>query len=148
MLMVVKWFARTTNAGECYLTNEAGGYTAWPSEGGHCEFAPRTQLEIELLQFLKSKFNEDFRVSVERIVSNRGLVNVYEFLSHHPNYSSKLSPEGMERSRASVHVRMPIFRLNPVIPVFLLCSPEARICAHLACAHCLLAGGRSSSKED
>jgi glucokinase len=33
-----------------YLTYNNGNYTAWPSEGGHCEFAPRTQLEIELLQ--------------------------------------------------------------------------------------------------
>lgn len=87
--------AASWSPGECYLTYEHGQYTSWPSEGGHCEFAPRTQLEIELLQFLKSKFNEDFRVSVERIVSNRGLANVYEFLSHHPEYGPTVTPEGM-----------------------------------------------------
>jgi glucokinase len=41
-----------------YLTYNNGNYTAWPSEGGHCEFAPRTQLEIELLQV--RTFNQNF----------------------------------------------------------------------------------------
>lgn len=47
------------------------------SEGGHADFAPRTDLEIELLQFLRAKFG---RVSVERVVSGKGLQNIYEFL--------------------------------------------------------------------
>lgn len=47
------------------------------SEGGHADFAPRTDLEIELLQFLRAKFG---RVSVERVVSGQGLENIYEFL--------------------------------------------------------------------
>ncbi|KNC78642.1 glucokinase [Sphaeroforma arctica JP610] len=73
-----------TGLGQCYLTtSDNEEYTVWPSEGGHCEFAPRTEQEVELLQFLKSKYNEDFRVSVERIVSLKGLVNVYEFLTRH-----------------------------------------------------------------
>eukprot|EP00123_Amoebidium_parasiticum_P009743 comp19681_c0_seq1/m.23354 comp19681_c0_seq1/g.23354 ORF comp19681_c0_seq1/g.23354 comp19681_c0_seq1/m.23354 type:complete len:432 (-) comp19681_c0_seq1:37-1332(-) len=81
-----------TGLGECYLTCQNNIYTAWPSEGGHCEFAPRNELEIELLQFLKSKYNEDFRVSVERIVSLRGIVNVFDFLAQHDKFKSKLSP--------------------------------------------------------
>jgi hypothetical protein len=55
-----------------------------------CTYAP---------QFLKSKFNEDFRVSVERIVSNRGLSNVYEFLSQHKQYGPKITPEGTPLAR-------------------------------------------------
>ncbi len=47
------------------------------SEGGHADFAPRTDLEIELLQFLRARFG---RVSVERVVSGQGLENIYEFL--------------------------------------------------------------------
>jgi glucokinase len=38
-------------------------------------------LEFELLQFLKKKFAQQHRVSVERVVSGTGLANVYEFLS-------------------------------------------------------------------
>lgn len=69
-----------------------GNYTAFATEGGHVEFSPRNDLEIQLLQFLHKKFTPHLegseegkahvsgRVSVERIVSGKGLVNVYEFL--------------------------------------------------------------------
>src|SRR5260370_17299936 len=46
-------------------------------EGGHCDFAPRNELEIELLRYLLARFGH---VSYERIVSGPGLVNVYLFL--------------------------------------------------------------------
>ena len=46
---------------------------------GHAEFAPRNDTEFELLRFLKSKFHQKHRVSVERVVSGTGLANVYEF---------------------------------------------------------------------
>lgn len=49
-----------------------------PSEGGHADFAARTDLEIEFLQFMRAKLNG--RVSWERIISGIGLKNVYEFL--------------------------------------------------------------------
>ncbi|HSB08302.1 MAG TPA: glucokinase [Blastocatellia bacterium] len=47
------------------------------SEGGHADFPPRDQLEIELLQYLLSKTGH---VSVERLLSGPGLVNIYDFL--------------------------------------------------------------------
>ncbi len=47
------------------------------SEGGHADFAPRNEFEIELLRFLLKKFE---RVSVERVLSGQGLQNIYEFL--------------------------------------------------------------------
>ena len=49
-----------------------------PSEGGHCDFAPRTDRELELLQYLRRTLNG--RVSFERVVSGLGLQNVYGFL--------------------------------------------------------------------
>eukprot|EP00560_Eucampia_antarctica_P007579 CAMPEP_0197827062 /NCGR_PEP_ID=MMETSP1437-20131217/3933_1 /TAXON_ID=49252 ORGANISM="Eucampia antarctica, Strain CCMP1452" /NCGR_SAMPLE_ID=MMETSP1437 /ASSEMBLY_ACC=CAM_ASM_001096 /LENGTH=419 /DNA_ID=CAMNT_0043427777 /DNA_START=140 /DNA_END=1399 /DNA_ORIENTATION=+ len=74
-----------TGLGECFLTKSSlypkGGYECYPSEGGHSEFSPRNDLEIELLQFLKNKFIQKHRVSVERVVSGKGLANIYEFLS-------------------------------------------------------------------
>lgn len=48
-----------------------------PSEGGHMDFAPRTEDEIGLLRYLRERFG---RVSVERVVSGPGLYNVYEYL--------------------------------------------------------------------
>ncbi len=47
------------------------------SEGGHVDFAPRNELEFKMLEYFKTKFK---RVSVERIVSGKGLRNVYYFL--------------------------------------------------------------------
>jgi len=46
-------------------------------EGGHTDFAPRTELEAELMLYLHSKLG---RVSVERVVSGMGLANIYDFL--------------------------------------------------------------------
>jgi glucokinase len=80
-----------TGLGECYLTagrslDRAASasvwqYDAYPTEGGHVDFSPLTELEMELLRYLQNKFGDSgHRVSVERLVSGRGLVNVYEFL--------------------------------------------------------------------
>ena len=62
------------------------GYTAYPTEGGHAEFAPRTALEFEMLEYLIVKFSERHRVSVERVVSGRGLANIFEFLCQHKDF--------------------------------------------------------------
>jgi len=55
------------------------GKAHWPyaCEGGHCDFAPRNDLEIELLRFLLQKYA---RVSYERVLSGSGLVEMYTFL--------------------------------------------------------------------
>jgi glucokinase len=68
-----------TGLGEAGLHFEEGMNKLRPfaSEGGHTDFAPRNELEIELLRFLISKFDH---VSWERVVSGKGLQNIYEFL--------------------------------------------------------------------
>jgi glucokinase len=58
------------------------------SEGGHVDFAPRDQLEFELLRYLLTKYE---RVSVERVVSGPGIFAIYEFLRS-AGYGSE-SPE-------------------------------------------------------
>mmetsp|Transcript_23127 Transcript_23127/g.21023 ORF Transcript_23127/g.21023 Transcript_23127/m.21023 type:complete len:409 (-) Transcript_23127:71-1297(-) len=76
-----------TGLGECFLTPDSNGvYSCFPSEGGHACFAPRNDLEFELLKYLKVKFSQKHRVSVERIASGGGLVNIYEYLATiHPD---------------------------------------------------------------
>lgn len=93
-----------TGLGECYLAKAPSAMhaTAFPSEGGHVEFAPRSTIEDNLLKFLQRRFTnnpsseepeangtlsvqdailrEHTRVSVERVLSGRGLENIYEFL--------------------------------------------------------------------
>jgi glucokinase len=46
------------------------------SEGGHVDFAPQSDEEIELLRFLRLKYGH---VSYERVLSGPGLVNLFEF---------------------------------------------------------------------
>ncbi len=47
------------------------------SEGGHTDFAPRDDLEIELLRYLMRIYGH---VSYERVLSGPGLENIYRFL--------------------------------------------------------------------
>eukprot|EP00545_Synedropsis_sp_CCMP1620_P007303 CAMPEP_0119005716 /NCGR_PEP_ID=MMETSP1176-20130426/1886_1 /TAXON_ID=265551 /ORGANISM="Synedropsis recta cf, Strain CCMP1620" /LENGTH=413 /DNA_ID=CAMNT_0006957557 /DNA_START=53 /DNA_END=1294 /DNA_ORIENTATION=- len=71
-----------TGLGECYLTpNGNGSYGCFPSEGGHVEYNPRSDLEIKLRSYLMNKFGNKHRISTERVVSGMGLANVYEFLA-------------------------------------------------------------------
>jgi glucokinase len=66
-----------TGLGEAGLFWDGTRHHVFACEGGHTDFAPRGELQIELLRFLAAKFGH---VSYERILSGPGLVNVYEFL--------------------------------------------------------------------
>ena len=46
-------------------------------EGGHADFAPKDELQMQLLAHLQKKFG---RISCERILSGPGIRNIYEFL--------------------------------------------------------------------
>jgi glucokinase len=65
-----------TGLGEAGLLAEAGGYRPYATEGGHADFAPRNETEIELLKHLMKRFEH---VSFERVLSGPGLHNVYQF---------------------------------------------------------------------
>ena len=69
--------AAGTGLGEVGLFRQGGEFKPFASEGGHADFAPRNHLEIGLLDFLLKQHS---RVSAERVVSGRGLVNIYHFL--------------------------------------------------------------------
>ncbi|MGA9880512.1 MAG: glucokinase [Candidatus Sulfotelmatobacter sp.] len=66
-----------TGLGEAGLFWDGSQHQVFACEGGHADFAPQGELQIELLQFLGSRYGH---VSYERILSGPGLVNVYEFL--------------------------------------------------------------------
>jgi glucokinase len=51
------------------------------TEGGHADFAPRDEVEHDLLRWLERKY--DGHVSYERAVSGHGLVNIFAFLDEH-----------------------------------------------------------------
>ncbi len=70
--------AAGTGLGEGLLIWNGHAHIPFPSEGGHADYSPRNEDEIDLLRFLKQKYNG--RVSWERVVSGMGMTNIYEFL--------------------------------------------------------------------
>jgi len=66
-----------TGLGEAGLFWNGSQHEVFACEGGHTDFGPQGKVQIELLQFLASRYGH---VSYERIISGPGLVNVYEFL--------------------------------------------------------------------
>ena len=66
-----------TGLGQAGLYWNGKQHRPFATEGGHSDFAPSSDLEIALLQYLKRSRDH---VSWERVVSGMGLVNIYEFL--------------------------------------------------------------------
>ena len=66
-----------TGLGEAGLFWDGARHHVVACEGGHTDFAPQGELQIELLRFLTARFGH---VSYERILSGPGLLNAYEFL--------------------------------------------------------------------
>jgi len=67
-----------TGLGQAILVWNGKMHIPMASEGGHCDFAPRNELEIDLLRYLQRELKG--RVSFERVVSGIGLKNIYSFL--------------------------------------------------------------------
>lgn len=85
-----------TGLGQGFLIQHNGEYRVYPSEGGHTDFAPRDELEFQLLKYLRDKLNLN-RISVERVVSGMGIAAIYQFLRDREYVSE--SPEIAEAIR-------------------------------------------------
>jgi len=70
--------AAGTGLGEALLIWDGKKHRPIPSEGGHCDFAPRNDREIALFNYLRRMLNG--RVSFERVIAGIGIKNVYDFL--------------------------------------------------------------------
>lgn len=66
-----------TGLGEAGLFWDGKRHRVWACEGGHTDFAPRNDIEIALLQYLKKLYGH---VSGERVISGMGIQNIYKFL--------------------------------------------------------------------
>lgn len=78
--------AAGTGLGQGILVWNEGRYQVVPSEGGHSDFAPHTELQIELLRFMRRRYPQ---VSWELILSGRGFRTLHEFLAptvKHPTF--------------------------------------------------------------
>ena len=70
--------AAGTGLGQAYLHRVNGRLLAVASEGGHADFAPRTDREFELARMLR---DSNGRAEVEQVISGPGLVNIHR-LTH------------------------------------------------------------------
>lgn len=70
--------AAGTGLGEAGLYWDGRRHRPFACEGGHTDFSPSNDDEIELLRFLQAKHGD--HISWERVVSGPGLMSLYEFL--------------------------------------------------------------------
>jgi glucokinase len=69
--------AAGTGLGEAGLYWDGKRQHVFASEGGHCDFGPMDDIQVELFQYLRGRFDH---VSYERVLSGPGLVNIFDFL--------------------------------------------------------------------
>jgi glucokinase len=73
-----------TGLGQGFIIPNGNNRYIFPSEGGHSGFTPTSELEIELLQYLRVQFGH---VSAERVISGRGIVAIYQFLRNREEFA-------------------------------------------------------------
>ena len=66
-----------TGLGEAGLYWNGNHYFPFPTEGGHCDFSPRSALDFELTQYLQEQYGV---VSWEKVVAGPGIWDIYQFL--------------------------------------------------------------------
>jgi glucokinase len=94
--------------GEAILNWNGNRYIVSPSEGGHADFAPRTEREIELLRYLKTMHPY---VSFELVVSGRGFLVLHEFLNpkvRHPSFDEPGADPAPEITRLGLEGKCPV----------------------------------------
>jgi len=97
--------AAGTGLGEGILFWEGTRYKVVPSEGGHSDFSPRSDQQIELLRFMRHRYPQ---VSWELILSGRGFRTLHEFIApsvNHPIFEDPdadpapfITKSGLDRS--------------------------------------------------
>jgi glucokinase len=66
-----------TGLGEAGIYWDGNTFFPFATEGGHCDFAPRDPIDIELYNHLHMNWDH---VSYERVISGPGILNMYRFL--------------------------------------------------------------------
>lgn len=102
--------AAGTGLGEAGIYWDGKQYHPFACEGGHVNFGPGNELQMDLLKFL---FNKYSHVSWERVLSGPGFLNIYEFLAEYRSLppSDELKEE-MRKGDASAVVSRKGFLVN------------------------------------
>lgn len=100
--------AAGTGLGQSILVWDGGRYRIVPSEGGHSDFAPHTDQQIELLRFMRRRYPQ---VSWELILSGRGFRTLHEFLApevKHPSFEDPDADPAPEITRLGLARTCPV----------------------------------------
>ena len=107
-----------TGLGQSILFWDGDRYRVVPSEGGHSDFAPHTDEQIELLKFMRKRYPQ---VSWELILSGRGFRTIHEFLSStvkHPIFDdpdADPAPRQRRRQPFGARVKFPVVPRQPAM---------------------------------
>jgi glucokinase len=91
--------AAGTGLGEAILHYVEGRYHPVASEGGHTDFAARTDRDLELVRFLRQRYG---RAEVEHVVSGPGIVTLWEFTHQAGRCEALGNPSGTGPDAAAV----------------------------------------------
>ena len=123
-----------TGLGEAIFTWGDSRYIPVPSEGGHSDFAPTSEIEIELLTFLNKRYGH---VSYDRICSGRGLPGIYDFIKSHFQI---VEPDWLTEELSSSEDRTPI-----IVNAALDDSKHCEICRNTLLMFVSILGGEAGN---
>ena len=99
-------------------------YQAYPSEGGHTSFAPRSLQQIELLKYLIGRYGH---VSFERVCSGSFLPSIYDFLLEQGSY---LEPPWLRDQLTQARDRTPVIVQSALAHKADICEATLDIFVH------------------
>jgi len=100
--------AAGTGLGEGFLVWDGSRYRVGASEGGHSDFAPHTEQQIELLRFMRRRSSQ---ISWELILSGRGFRTLHEFLDpsvKHPTFADPDADPAPEITQNGLNKTCPV----------------------------------------
>lgn len=100
-----------TGMGVAWLTWKKGCYVPLPTEAGHMDFAPSSELQIDFLKYQRKRFGH---MSFERALSGNGLTDMFNFLQVGLNGNHKLIQTDIDNNDAA---RVTDFALNRKHPI-------------------------------
>ena len=122
-----------TGLGEALLIFQEGHHVPIPSEGGHVDFAPFSEEQVELWRYLHRRRHH---VSVERLLSGPGLYNIYSWLKDSGRYREPLflkkSMKNIDPSRAITQAALENKTPLAVKALELFVSILGSVCGNLA----------------
>ncbi|MEO5684431.1 MAG: glucokinase, partial [Chitinophagaceae bacterium] len=137
-----------TGLGEAGLYYDGNAYHPFATEGGHSDFSPRTEQDIDLLRYLQQQHGH---VSWERVLAGPGIHAIFTFLTtvqrkQIPAWLADQLDNGDDPtpiiSNAAIHQQEPVCLETMQLFVRYLAIEAASLCLKLkATGGCYIAGG-------